>query len=70
MNEEVFWEYIGLIDESTLTFSNKWEREEMQMLLLEKALEKHPFEEVLEFHRILFQKLYDLFLPKIAELFW
>lgn len=69
MTEKEFWKYIEMINEVQSPPKNKWVREEMQIALIEQALEKLPFKETLAFHEILFKKLHELFLPKVAAVY-
>ena len=69
MNEKIFWEYIDLKNEVATEGLAVRDIEERQIWLIEEKLFHHSFEEVVEFHRIFSEKLYELFLPTLAEVF-
>lgn len=69
MNEIFFWEYIDLKNEVATEGLGVRDIEERQIWLIEEKLFHHSFEEVLEFHRIFSEKIYELFLPTLAEVF-
>jgi len=69
MDENVFWEYISIIDSYPYEFSYNRDKEECQCRLIKKRLLKNnSFQEVLDFDKIYNQKLDELELPKIIEL--
>lgn len=69
MNENLFWEYINLTNEVVREGLSIREIEERQIWLIEEKLFLHSFEDVLKFHRIFSEKIYELFLPTLAEVF-
>ena len=69
MNEKIFWQYIDLTKEVATEGLGVRDIEERQIWLIEEKLFLHSFEDVLEFHRIFSEKVYELFLPTLAEVF-
>lgn len=69
MQETTFWEYIDLINHVDTEGLNTREKEDYQVYLIKRKLIKQDFKETLGFHRIFSKKLYELFLPALAEVF-
>ena len=69
MQETTFWEYLDLINQADTEGLDAREKEDYQVALIKQALIPLDFEEILDFHRILNDKLYELFLPTLAEVF-
>lgn len=66
MDEELFWKYI----EQVYSFSvEEYDLPALQNTLLQISLEKHTLDELLTFESIFREKIYQLFLSKIAEVF-
>ena len=69
MQEDTFWEYIDLIKHVDTEGLNLVEKESYQVHLIKRKLIELDFKEVLVFHQIFNQKLYELFSPTLAEVF-
>ena len=69
MKEETFWKYIDLINYVDTEGLNTREKEYYQVHLIKRKLINQDFKETLDFHRVFSEKLYELFLPTLAEIF-
>jgi len=69
MQESIFWEYIDLINHVDTEGLNTREKEYYQVHLIKRKLFFQDFSKTLEFHRTFSEKLYELFLPNLAEVF-
>ena len=69
MQESIFWEYIDLINQVDTEGLNTREKEYYQVHLIKRKLINQDFSKILAFHRIFSDKIYELFLPTLAEVF-
>ena len=69
MQESIFWEYIDLINQVDKEGLNTREKEYYQVHLIKRKLINQDFSKTLAFHRIFSDKIYELFLPTLAEVF-
>lgn len=69
MKEDKFWEYIELAAVKLSSFKHIREYEFYQTTLIVEALIKQPFQETFHFNKIYTQKVDELLLPNVVELF-
>ena len=70
MTEDKFWEYIEFVYKLPIEKVNKFGYQYTQTETIQTALKKKGAKGVIEFQQLFSEKILNLFIPKIAELFY